>query len=145
MPTELHWPRRATFIEHPSDGVDDEEHRYVGPGTFEVPTEMVDAYLDRGWERPDSDTADAAESPAAASQPDAEAAAEAIADVEAEPEDEAEGFDAQEFIDRSWQATVAAIEDGEADGNLDQVRAAENNRDGDPRNSVIDALDQRAG
>lgn len=123
-------------MEAPSDGPEGntEERRYVGPGTFEVPDGMVDAYLDRGWERPDADTEEA---PAAASQPDPAEAAEA--------EVEAEGFDAAGFVDESWQAVVAAIEDGEADGHLEDVREAEQNRDGDPRNSVIEALDQRAG
>ena len=125
-------------MEAPSDGSEDntEERRYVGPGTFEVPDAMVDAYLDRGWERPDADGS-TEEAPAAASQPDPAEAAEAEAD--------AEGFDAEGFVDESWQAVVAAIEDGEADGHLADVREAEQNRDGDPRDSVIEALDQQAG
>ena len=124
-------------MEAPSDGSEDntEERRYVGPGTFEVPDAMVDAYLDRGWERPDADSTE--ESPAATDQPDPAEAAEAEAD--------AEGFDAEGFVDESWQAVVAAIEDGEADGHLEDVREAEQNREGDPRTSVIEALDQRAG
>ena len=124
-------------MEAPSDGSEDntEERRYVGPGTFEVPDEMVDAYLDRGWERPDADSTE--EAPAATEQPDPAEAAEAEAD--------AEGFDAAGFVDESWQAVVAAIEDGEADGHLEAVKEAEENREGDPRSSGIEAVEERAG
>jgi hypothetical protein len=136
MATELHWPRRSTFLISPSDGDDDQEHRYVGPGTFEVPDGYVDDLLDRGWERPDAD--DSEEAPEATEQPDPDAAAEAEAD--------AEGFDAEAFVDGSWQSVVASIEAGEADGHLDAVREAEENRDGDPRGSVIEAVEeQQAG
>lgn len=136
MATELHWPRRATFLEGASDGSEDntEERRYVGPGTFEVPDEMVETYLDRGWERPDQDGS-TEEAPPAASQDESEPDAD---------EAEAEGFDSEAFVDDSWQAVKAAIEDGEADGHLDDVREAEENRDGDSRSSVIEALEQRA-
>lgn len=138
MATELHWPRRATFVEGSSDGEDTEERRYIGPGTFEVPDAHVESYLNRGWERPDGDSEAAA---AAVEQPDPDAAAEAEADAESAEDD---GFDAAGFVDESWQAVVAAIEDGEADGHLDAVREAEQDRDS-PRSSVIEALDQRAG
>jgi len=66
------------------------------------------------------------------------------AETEADAESADEGFDAAGFVDESWQAVVAAIEDGEADGHLDEVREAEQDRDS-PRSSVIEALDQRAG
>ena len=133
MSTELHWPRRATFVEPSADGFDDEERRYVGPGTFEVPDDAVDAYLDRGWERPDAD--DSTEAPEPAAQDETE--------PDAEPE--AEGFDAEAFVAESWQAVKAAIEDGEADGHLEAVREAEESREGDPRSSVIEAVEERAG
>ena len=135
MATELHYPRRATFVERSPHGNDSEERRYQGPGTFEVPDDVVDLYLDRGWERPDADTEEAT---AAVDQPDPEAAAEAEADAESEDD----GFDAAGFVDESWQAVKAAIEDGEADGHLEAVRDAEQDRDS-PRSSVIEAVDQR--
>jgi hypothetical protein len=138
MATELHWPRRATFVVSGAEGHDSEEHRYVGPGTFEVPDAYVDQFLDRGWEHPGE--AESEEAPAAASQPEPEAAAEA------EAEAETDGFDAAGFVDDSWQSVVAAIEDGEAEGHLEAVREAEENREGDPRNSVIEAIEtQQAG
>jgi hypothetical protein len=121
-------------VEGASDGSEDntEERRYVGPGTFEVPDEMVESYLDRGWERPDAGESEAPE-PATQepeeSEPDADEA-------------EAEGFDAAGFVDDSWQSVVARIEDGEADGHLEDVREAEQDRDS-PRSSVIEALEER--
>jgi hypothetical protein len=140
MATELHWPRRATFIEAPSQGVDDQAHHYEGPATYEVPDDSVDHYLERGWIRPeDADAGD--DAPAAVEQD--EPAEPADADADAEPDD---GFDAEAFVDQSWQAVTAAIEDGDADGHLDDVRDAERDRDdGDPRDSVLEALDERAG
>lgn len=122
--TELHWPRKGTFQDHQRDA------EYDGPGTFEVPAEAEDQYLDRGWEQPE-DT-DAADAPAAVSQ---EAASE-------ETEEDA-GFDAEAFVDDSWQAVVAQIEEGAADGHLAAVEEAEQNRDGDPRESVIEAIEAR--
>lgn len=47
---ELHWPRNTIFTDR------ENEERYDGPGTFEVPEESVDHYLDRGWERIDEDS-----------------------------------------------------------------------------------------
>ena len=137
MATELHWPRRATFIEAPSQGSDDQSHHYEGPATYEVPDDSVDNYLERGWIRPDD--ADAGEEAPAAVEPD-EPAEPADADTDAD------GFDAAAFVDQSWQAVTAAIEDGDADDHLDDVRQAERDRDdGEARASVIEALDERAG
>jgi len=124
-------------VERSSEGEDSEERRYVGPGTFEVPDAHVEAYLDRGWERPDPETATAA-----VEQPEPEEAAEAKTEADADGDD---GFDAAGFVDESWQAVKAAIEDGEADGHLADVREAEQDREGEARSSVIEALDQRAG
>lgn len=134
MPTELRWPRRSTFVESAQTGVDDEEHRYEGPGTYVVPDAMVEAYLNRGWERPD----EADKDPEAASQE-----ADDDADSGGESEAEAQDFDAGAFVAESWQAVKAGIEAGEADGHLDAVEAAERDRDNDPRTSVIDAIDSR--
>lgn len=136
MSTELHWPRRSTFVVPAPEGPDDQEYRYVGPGTFDVPDQYVDRLLDRGWEQPDQ--ADSEEAPAAAAQDETEPDAEPVPD-------ETEGFDAAGFVDESWQSVVASIEDGEADGHLEAVREAEQNREGDPRSSVIEALEARAG
>jgi len=122
-------------VEASAEGDDSEERRYVGPGTFDVPDAMVDQYLDRGWERPDDAATD--EAPPAAEQDDP-------AEPE-EPEADGDGFDAEGFVDESWQAVTASIEDGEADGHLEAIREAEQDRDGNPRDSVIEALDQRAG
>lgn len=112
----------------------------MGPGTFEVPDDHVEAYLDRGWEQPDPDTATAA-----VEQPEPDADDEAETEADADAADDGDGFDAAGFVDESWQAVKAAIEDGEADGHLDAVREAEQDREGEPRSSVIEALDQRAG
>lgn len=150
MSTELHWPRRSTFHEPAADGSDQntEERYYDGPGTFEVPDEMVEQYLDRGWQHPDE--AGGEEAPAPAEQeptedpePDAESGDDDSEGADPD-ESESEDFDAAGFVDESWQAVVAAIEDGEADGHLDAVREAEQDRDdGEPRDSVIEALDNR--
>jgi hypothetical protein len=137
MATELHWPRRSTFIEAPSQGADDQSHHYEGPATYEVPDDSVDQYLERGWVRPEE--ADAGEeSPAAVEQDDPEESEDADTD--------ADDFDADAFVDQSWQAVTAAIEDGDADAHLAAVRQAEQDRDeGEARDSVIEALDERAG
>ena len=134
MPTELHWPRRSRF--HDPQGADGEEVYFEGPGTYEVADEKVDQYLERGWEHPEEAEGD--ESPPAATQ---EADTE-----ESEPDaDEAEGdgFDAAGFVDDSWQSVTTRIEDGEADDHLDAVEAAERDRDGEPRSSVIEAVEDR--
>jgi len=140
MATELHWPRQSTFTEPSGEGTDSEERRYVGPGTFSVPDSMVETYLDRGWQKPDQDATDG---PEATTQPEPDA----DGDGESEPDadGDAEGFDAAGFVDDSWQSIVAAIEDGEADGHLEAVREAEQERDGEARTSIIEALDQQAG
>lgn len=135
MTTELLWPRHGTFVERSPEGEDDQERRYVGEGIHEVPDHMVDAYLDAGWERPDSEEA----APAAADQEPEES--DETDEAEAEPD--AVQFDAEGFVDDSWQSVTAAIEDGEADGHLDAVEAAEQDRDGDPRGSVQDAIEDR--
>lgn len=137
MSTELHWPRRSTFHEPASAGSDQntQERHYDGPGTFEVPDEMVDQYLSRGWQRP-----------AEAEGEEAPAAAEQEPEPDADPEEaDSEEFDAAGFVDDSWQAVKARIEDGDADGHLDAVQEAEENRDGDPRDSVIEAIESRQG
>jgi len=132
MSTELHWPRRSTFVVY-DDG---DRLEYDGPGTYEVPDDRVEQFRERGWEDPETDAG--SEAPAAASQDTSEEP------EEAEAEADGDGFDAAGFVDESWQAVVAAIEDGEADGHLADVREAEQDRDS-PRSSVIEALDQRAG
>lgn len=150
MATELHWPRRSTFVELDAEGADDEEHRYIGPGTFEVPDEMVDAYLDRGWERPDEDqsappVAEQDESESTETEAEANGGAEtADASEVMADEADAEGFDAAEFVDESWQSVVSSIEDGEADGHLDAVESAELERESGPReSSVMEAIEAR--
>lgn len=124
---ELHWPRRATFTDVTGDG---ETVRY-GQGTHDVPEAKVETFRDRGWEQPPEEQDESA--PAAVEQ-------------EAEPdadESDADGFDADGFVSESWQSVVAAVEDGEVDGNLDAVQAAEQDRDGEPRSSVIEAIEAR--
>lgn len=124
--TELHWPRKGTFQDP------DRDAEYVGPGTFEVPADAVDQYLNRGWEQPSSE--EGADAPAAAPQEPA-----------TEETEEDAGFDAAGFVDDSWQAVVARIEEGDADGHLDAVKEAEQNRDSDPRDSVLSAIEERQG
>jgi len=139
MSTELHWPRRSTFIEAPRQGADDQSHHYEGPATYEVPDDSVDHYLDRGWVRPEE--AESGEDAPAAVEPD-----EPAEPADADADTEADGFDAASFVDQSWQAVTAAIEDGDADAHLAAVRQAERDRDdGEARDSVIEALDERAG
>lgn len=135
MSTELHWPRESTF--HDPRGVDGDELYFEGPGTFEVPDQRVDHYLDRGWQQPEE--AEPSDAPAAAAQepePDADSG-------EATEEGASEGFDAAGFVDESWQSVTSQIEDGEADDHLDAVEAAERDRDGEPRSSVIEAIEER--
>lgn len=123
---ELHWPRGSQFRD-PARGF-----TFTGPGTTEVPDDAVDRYLERGWEQPDEDAA-----PPVATQ-------ETEADADADEAD-ADGFDAEAFVDDSWQSITSRIEDGEADGHLDAVREAEASRDGEPRSSVIEAIEARQG
>lgn len=156
MPTELHFPRRATFVERPHMGEDGQERRYAGPGTFEVPEDHVDLYLERGWERPDESGEDAApvesettESEDGDTVEEADAAETMVPDqdqaAESEPdaESESDGFDAEAFIARTYQEVSGDIEDGVADEHLDAVESAEQDRENGPRDSVIEAIESR--
>lgn len=124
---ELHWPREGQFRDRSRD------FTFTGPGTTEVPDDAEEQYRERGWQDPPEE----AESPPAAAQDETEADADAEA--------EAEGFDAEAFVDDSWQSVTSAIESGDADGHLDAVQEAEQNRDGEPRDSVISAIEERQG
>lgn len=57
---------------------------------------------------------------------------------DAPPDDE----QAQAFVDRPWQTVTSDIDDGAADGHLDDVEAAEEARES-PRPSVLEAIDER--
>lgn len=141
MPTELHWPRKSTF--HDPRGESGEETHYEGPGTFEVPDGKVDQFLNRGWKRPEE--AGGEEAPPAPDDPEPESEPEkADSSEEDNPEeDDSEEFDAAGFVDESWQSVTSQIGDGAVDDHLDAVEAAERDRDGDPRSSVIEAVEER--
>lgn len=125
---ELHWPRRSTFRDAAGDG---DTVRYQ-QGTHDVPEGKEARFRERGWVDPPEDQE--ADAPDVAEQPTEES--------EADAESADEGFDAAGFVDDSWQSVVSRIEDGDADGHLDAVREAEEDRDS-PRSSVIEALEQR--
>lgn len=113
------------------------------PGEREVPDAHVEPVLNHpvgAWHRPDDAmTDDVPISPTPAP------AADASADAEDGDGGDDATFDAEEFIDDSWQSVQAAIEDGEADGHLDAVAAAERNRENGPRkDSIIEAIENRA-
>jgi hypothetical protein len=141
MSTELHWPRESTF--HDPRGEDGEETYYTGPGTFDVPDGKVDQYLNRGWQHPEE--AGVEEAPPAPEDPEPDADTESAGSEEADSseEDGSEEFDAAGFVDDSWQSVTSQIEDGAADEHLDAVEAAERDRDGEPRSSVIEAIEDR--
>ncbi|AUV81261.1 hypothetical protein C2R22_05950 [Salinigranum rubrum] len=114
---KLTWTLDRRFSDH--------AHGFVaeGPGTYEVPEELVDEYLDHrsgGWERP----------------------TESDVDSEGSEDVSANAFDAAAFIDRSWQSVTSDIEDGAVDEHLDAVEAAEENRDS-PRDSVLSSISDR--
>lgn len=138
MGTELHWPRRSMFVEPAAEGADDQERRFQGPGTYTVPDDMVEQYLDRGWQHPEDADGAAEEAPAA---PDGPGTADPELDVATDGD--VDGFDPDTFVADSWQSVVSAIESGRADGHLDAVREAEEARDGEPRSSVLEALQER--
>jgi len=133
----------------------------------ETARRLLDAYPEK-WERVDdqadaeaeadddeSDADDDAESESGVG-PDADDS-EGPDDSESEPEPESESeseskseiasdeseFDAESFIDDHWRSVADAISDGEVDAHLDAIQDAEYGRDGDPRSSVIEALDER--
>lgn len=131
---ELHWPRRSTFRDRSRD------FAFTGPGTTEVPDDAEQQYRERGWQDPPEES----EAPPVAAQEPEETEADADPD-EAEPEESDAGFDAAGFVDDSWQSVTSAIESGDADGHLDAVQAAEEGRDGGPRDSVISSIEERQG
>ncbi len=97
---ELHYPKPYVF----TDARRNKE--YTGPGTFDVPEDAVDQYINRGWQRPDADedesevvvededTAEAETVYDAEAKP-AEAGNESTASSTPAPDDEPEGVDEQ--------------------------------------------------
>jgi len=138
----LHWPRRSQFRDPQRD------LRFSGPGTFEVPEEAADEYRSRGWQDPPEEAQDESESEADTEEEDPEETQdESESEVDSEEEDpeeaDSEEFDAAGFVDDSWQAVTSAIEAGEVDAHLAEVREAEESGNGDPRSSVIEAIEER--
>lgn len=68
------------------------------------------------------------------------------AETTATSDSSSDGFDVNEWYAEHdhWREVVTAIEDGEVDDHLDAVREAEQARDS-PRDSVLDAIDEREG
>ncbi len=124
--TELRWTKDNSFADHNRGVV----ARSVG--VYDVPDDVVDEYLDHrsgGWERPgesgESDESDTEET----------------GDT-ADSEFPSVKFDAETFVDDTWQSVTSAISEGKVDGHLDAVREAEESRDS-PRDSVLNAIDER--
>jgi hypothetical protein len=135
MTTRLRWTRDNQFTDH-RRGVTVRD----GEGVYDVPDDAVDDYLDHpGWEEPE-DTAETSSS---------SEAGESEGDSGDNPEDDSGGgsedeFDAEAFVDDTWQSVMSAVEDGEADEHLNAVREAEQSRDGGPREgSVMEAIAER--
>jgi len=89
----------------------------------------------------ESGTADAEADADDASEEPADSADDANADVGDESGDAT--LDPYAFVDGHWNNVASEIRAGEADGHIAAVRAAENDRDGEPRNSIISALNER--
>lgn len=122
----LHWPRKSQFRDP------DREFIVTGPTTEDIPDSSEEQYRGRGWEDPPDESGSDSPTPV---------------DQAVDPDDEGESdvdFNPAEFIDRSWQAVKGDIEAGEADGHLDAVREAEQDRDS-PRGSVIGSIEDRQG
>lgn len=118
------------------------------PPVRDVPDDRVEHFERYGWERVDADDAD--DEDATGNGSDADAAA---ADEESESESEsdgdgfgnaAEGFDAESFVDRTVGPISDDLESGDYDRVLDSIEDAEK-ADGSPRNTVMDAIDDRRG
>lgn len=154
----LYWPRDTRFRDFEAD------LEFIGEGVYQVPARLEAFYRTRGWEDPPEDHDDEPEEPRTATNPNqegptreelegqppdtdhADETAGELVSEDDEPEaggdgDESEAFDAAGFVDDHHASVVSAIEDGEADDHLPAVRDAESEREGGPRDSVIDALD----
>lgn len=133
---ELHYPKPYVF----SDAR--RSTKYTGPGTFEVPEDAVEQYLERGWTRPETD-----ENTAVAVEDEHQADAETVYDADAKPaeadtaEDVAatapEDVDGDEAVesepespepsaaetsgDEPEAGVVTEDDDADADENVDQV------------------------
>lgn len=158
MTTQLLWTGTDDVDVFVDAENNDEYHSSERP--HDVPDERVDWLLDHeGWERPDAQAAAETVRTLPANEPvdadddaDADADSEsdgdgdAVSEAESDAEGAAEPFDADAFIDDSWQSVQAAIRGGEVDNHLAAVEAAEQERDGGPReDSVLEAIDQRRG
>lgn len=83
--------------------------RYAGPGVHDVPDDLEEQFRARGWEDPPQ-----------------------TSDGEDEINERA-----LELADEHWQRTIAAVEDGEVDGYLDDLEEV------DERPTVLEAIDDR--
>ena len=112
-----------------------------GPGVHEVPDDVADDLLQhRAVEQPDQsdDTDDDADGAAGGADSD-----DAADEGEAPADGEAADFDADGFVDDHHATVRNAVEDGDVDGHLQAVEDAERGRDGDPRDSVLQAISDR--
>lgn len=71
---ELHYPKPYVFTDARRN------KRYTGPGTFDVPEDAVEQYINRGWTRPESD-----ENTSVAVEDEHQEDAETVYDAEAKP------------------------------------------------------------
>jgi hypothetical protein len=119
-----------------------------GPGVHEVPDDVADDLLQhRAVERPDQ--SDDTDDDSSGDTDDADGAAggadsdDAADEGEAPADDEAADFDADGFVDDHHATVRNAVEDGDVDDHLQAVEDAERGRDGDPRDSVLQAISDR--
>ena len=161
--TELYWPNDHYYTDRRR------QYEVKRAGVYELPdpledenkSDVEDAYRERGWVDADEAPDDSASadtqaerdhsgaqragsanedvSPSDADESD-ESGAESADTAEAQADEE---FNAYGFIDGEWNEVAEDIRSGEADGNLNAVRSAEEGRDPGSRNSVVTALDER--
>jgi hypothetical protein len=116
-------------------------NEYVGEGVHDVDEEDVDHVEEHDAWLPVEQDADDADSDADGGE---------ASDTSSEPADEetasegADGVsDAEAFVNRHHATVRNAIEDGEADGSLEAVLEAEEERDGGARGSVVSTIEAR--
>ena len=120
---ELYWPRRGRFRDTERDFLADDE------GVYDVDDDAEEQYRSRGWEHPDE--ADGEDSD------EADASDAGSADESAEQSDESGEFDAEAWLDRSYQDRKQAVQDGDVDDHLDAIEDAETSE------NVQEAVEER--
>jgi hypothetical protein len=112
---------------------DHEGVQHEAPAELEVPEHTLAAHADR-FEVIEDEETDGFDDEDADAESEDSSAGEA-------PEEE---FDPAGFVDAHWRTVVDAVRAGDADGHLVEVREAEEAREAGPRESVMDAVYERA-